>query len=108
MNTPIWKSSDEAKTCAPRELSDDDIATKYFVHEHRLFSGQTKPNIGQIVVIKQHDDGYCSCKTVKINSKGPNGLSADSLTLFSGCLSADRPMEPEVAKLAQEIRNATK
>ena len=106
MNTPVWRSSDEATKCQPRTLDDDEIASRFFVHEHKLLDGSMKPNLGQIVVIKQHDDGYCTCKTLHVNAKGPNGLSAKSLTLFSGCLSAAQPMPSEVAKLAQEIRNA--
>lgn len=103
---PTWKSSDEATQCQPRTLDDDEIASRYFIHEHKLLDGSLKPNLGQIVVIAQHDDGYCTCKTLHIKGNAPVGLSAKNLTLFSGCLSPAQPMPPEVAKLARELRNA--
>ncbi len=83
-----------------RTFTQSEVETQMFSHSHPTQAGE-KHNHGDLAIVEQHDDGYCTCAEF-----GGKGIRLPLLTLWSGCLQPDREMPKDHANAIREIRKA--
>jgi hypothetical protein len=105
MNTKPFSSSAETLIAKPKQFTEEEIASRYFLHSHMTLAGTRKDDVGHIVVIEQCDDGYCRCKEPNFTAKKKvYGLRAETMNLFSGNLEPAQEMDENIAALAAQLR----